>query len=79
MKIDGIDYGEVTVKGVTYQLGPDGPVDKAVCKKLEWGTATECITCDTRLGIPGGMCGTDLCGPCCTGEAATLDEFGATW
>ena len=40
---------------------------------------TACISCGTPLGIPGGMGGTDLCGPCCTGEAETLDEIGETW
>lgn len=38
-----------------------------------------CISCGCPLGIPGGMAGTDLCGPCCTGEAETLDEEGVTW
>jgi hypothetical protein len=41
--------------------------------------ARDCVACGTSLGIPGGMGGTDLCGPCCTGEAATLDEIGETW
>jgi hypothetical protein len=43
------------------------------------GNKLYCASCGERLGIPGGMGGTDLCGPCCTGEAATLDEFGETW
>lgn len=38
-----------------------------------------CITCETPLGIPGGMGGTGMCGPCCTGESETLSEFGETW
>ena len=41
--------------------------------------AMECIVCNEALGIPGGMAGTGMCGPCCTGEAATLDEKGETW
>lgn len=41
--------------------------------------SNNCIACGTELGIPGGMGKTGLCGPCCTGEAATLAEFGETW
>jgi hypothetical protein len=41
--------------------------------------AGECVVCLQPLGIPGGMGGTGLCGPCCTGEAATLEERGETW
>ena len=39
----------------------------------------KCTSCDTELGIKGGMGGTDLCGPCCTGESETIDERGETW
>ena len=39
----------------------------------------ECETCGTSLFVPMGYAGTDLCGPCCTGEAATLEEMGAEW
>ena len=39
----------------------------------------KCDVCDTPLGIPNGMAETGLCGPCCTGEAETLEEFGDTW
>ncbi len=38
-----------------------------------------CVTCGCPLGLPGGMGGTGLCGPCCTGEADTLEEIGETW
>jgi hypothetical protein len=38
-----------------------------------------CLTCHTPLGLRGGMGGTGLCGPCATGEATTLEEFGETW
>jgi hypothetical protein len=38
-----------------------------------------CITCDNRLGKPGGYGGTGMCGPCCTGEAETVEEYGETW
>lgn len=31
----------------------------------------KCLTCKTPLAQPGGFYGTDLCGPCCTGEADT--------
>lgn len=39
----------------------------------------KCQTCDQPLGKPGGYADTDLCGPCCTGEALTFSEFGETW
>lgn len=45
--------------------------EKAPCGK--------CDSCGTPLGIPGGMAGTGLCGPCCTGESETLDEKGDSW
>lgn len=38
-----------------------------------------CMVCGQPLGIEGGMADTDMCGPCCTGEAETLSEFGETW
>lgn len=41
--------------------------------------AKDCIVCGQGLGIKGGMAATGLCGPCCTGEAATLSERGRTW
>lgn len=39
----------------------------------------KCESCKTELFIVGGMAGTGLCGPCCTGESETLDEAGKTW
>jgi len=39
----------------------------------------KCEVCGSQLGIHGGMVGTDMCGPCCTGESETLGEFGDTW
>lgn len=39
----------------------------------------KCDCCDALLGVLGGYGNTGLCGPCCTGEAATLSEFGITW
>lgn len=39
----------------------------------------KCETCETQLGIVGGMGGTELCGPCCTGESETLTEIGESW
>jgi len=39
----------------------------------------KCDCCDTPLGVPGGYGNSGLCGPCCTGEAKTLREFGVTW
>lgn len=41
--------------------------------------SSHCIVCEQELGILGGMAGTGMCGPCCTGEAETTDEFGDTW
>jgi hypothetical protein len=38
-----------------------------------------CLVCDQEMTKPGGYAGTGLCGPCATGEAATLDEYGETW
>ena len=46
--------------------------------KTDDSKETNCIVCGTSLGITGGMGGTGMCGPCCTGEAATLDERGET-
>lgn len=34
----------------------------------------QCMSCDTALLQANGFAGTDLCGPCCTGEAATLES-----
>lgn len=34
-----------------------------------------CEVCRTYLLQPGGYCGTGLCGPCCTGEADTVDKI----
>lgn len=52
----------------------------------EWGQAKKptapfgrCIVCEQELGIKGGCAGTGMCGPCCTGEAAMLDEKGESW
>ncbi len=41
--------------------------------------AKKCISCDTDLGLRGGYSGTDLCGPCCTGEAETLEDKFTEW
>ena len=45
----------------------------------ECGEESTCAACGQALGLPGGMAGTGLCGPCCTGEAATVEEIGETW
>ena len=34
-----------------------------------------CTACGTPLLQRGGYGGTGLCGPCCTGEADTVDEI----
>jgi hypothetical protein len=38
-----------------------------------------CSVCGCELCLPGGFGETGMCGPCCTGESATLSEFGETW
>lgn len=52
------------------------------CKQLAHARkhgAKKCIACDTKLFLRGGYGGTDLCGPCCTGESETLEEAGMEW
>lgn len=51
---------------------------KPAARKREAALGT-CIVCAQPLGIPGGYGETDMCGPCATGEAATLEERGETW
>lgn len=69
---------------------PGSPVTKNMLRSLHKleeqiyalegdGKSTICLTCSTELTIPGGYGGTDLCGPCCTGESETLEERGETW
>jgi len=41
--------------------------------------AKRCIVCDQELGLRGGYAGTGMCGPCCTGEAETLEEKFTEW
>jgi hypothetical protein len=43
----------------------------AIARKIG---ATHCDSCGVKLIDRGGYAGTDLCGPCCTGEADTIDE-----
>lgn len=38
-----------------------------------------CLSCGHPLYRKGGYGDTGLCGPCCTGEATTLEEMGVTW
>ena len=38
-----------------------------------------CTVCGAKFSKRGGYAGTDLCGPCCTGEAETIEEFGTEW
>lgn len=52
------------------------------CKNLKHARkhgALNCFICGAKLGLRGGMSGTNLCGPCCTGESESLDEFGYNW
>ena len=48
-------------------------------KKKDFAPFGKCESCETPLGLKGGYRGANLCGPCCMGEAALLDEFGETW
>jgi len=36
--------------------------------------AKRCIVCGTKFRLRGGYAGTDLCGPCCTGDSDTIGE-----
>ena len=39
----------------------------------------QCSSCGQPLYKKGGYAGSGMCGPCCTGEAATIDELGDEW
>ena len=39
----------------------------------------QCSVCEQPLYKKGGYAGLGMCGPCATGEAATLDERGEEW
>jgi hypothetical protein len=39
----------------------------------------QCDCCEQPLFKKGGYAGTGLCGPCCTGDASTIDEAGEGW
>jgi hypothetical protein len=41
------------------------------------GAHGACLSCECDLLQPHGFYGTDLCGPCCVGEAATRGQ--RTW
>ena len=38
-----------------------------------------CAVCEQPMTLPGGYCGTGLCGVCATGEADMMEEIGETW
>jgi hypothetical protein len=48
-------------------------------EEARFGAAGNCDSCGQPLYVDGGYGGTGLCGPCCTGEASTLDEMGDEW
>jgi len=50
-----------------------------ILERLEGQNRNLCISCDCPLGIPGGLAGTGMCGPCCTGETETINEMGDEW
>ena len=62
---------------------PDGFCKECQCKPCQCkhfknkrkNGASKCLSCGTELLIKGGYSGTDLCGPCATGEAETLNEI----
>lgn len=39
----------------------------------------QCSCCEQPLYKKGGYAGLGMCGPCTTGEAATIDELGDEW
>jgi hypothetical protein len=47
-------------------------------KQKDYGFGV-CESCGQPLDKTGGMAGTGLCGPCCTGESETLGEIFETW
>jgi hypothetical protein len=47
------------------------------CKRLAEARksgATHCIVCGKKFQLRGGYSGLDMCGPCVTGDASTIDE-----
>jgi hypothetical protein len=46
---------------------------------LPQGAVGRCRACEQPLFKKGGYGGTGMCGPCCTGEAETLEEVGISW
>ncbi len=38
-----------------------------------------CLVCETPLTLKHGYAHSGMCGPCCTGDSSTLEEFGDTW
>lgn len=47
--------------------------------ELEDAKRLTCMVCECELSFPGGYYGMGMCGPCVTGEAATLSEKGTHW
>lgn len=39
----------------------------------------KCSVCKQQLYKKGGYGGSGMCGPCCTGDASTIDEVGEEW
>lgn len=83
---DDITVTVVEIRGNKVRLGfvaPHGtPVHRGeVYEKIQRESRTnkKCIVCNQHLGIPGGYANSGMCGPCCTGDAATIEEIGTTW
>ena len=52
------------------------------CRKMDLARkygSKSCDACGCELGLKGGFSGLDLCGPCCTGEADTLEDKFILW
>ena len=43
------------------------------------GEVPRCEVCGCVMVLPGGCADSGMCGPCCTGEADTINELGDTW
>lgn len=52
---------------------------KPETRRVEEIDCGQCSVCSQPLYKKGGYADSGMCGPCCTGEAATLDELGDEW
>ena len=68
-----------TKSGKKYASGGNRTTKPDYTKMKHYAISEKCTICGTYLGLKGGYRGTGICGPCCTGEAATVDEYLETW